>query len=186
MTINAARGVHTTRTVDEYMALPYRMEVVWEEECWAARFPELPGLIAANETWEGLPRTIEEAKRTWFESMLEDGKPIPKPRRDEEEYSGKLRLRLPKSTHQQAALAAEREGVSLNTFLVAAATAAVDSSRSALRPYVEDRLGHRLSSGDWTVTLESALLAMDAKTSEIVDRIVRVRKPVEAQIRQVR
>ena len=44
---------------------------------------------------------------------LEYGDPIPKPKRDED-YSGKLVLRLPKSLHRELAERAKYENVSLN------------------------------------------------------------------------
>lgn len=72
-------AVRTTRTVDEYLRLPYRIEVTREEDCWAARIPELPGLVAAHETWEGLGTKLQDAMRTWMESAIEDDEPIPEP-----------------------------------------------------------------------------------------------------------
>lgn len=105
--------------VEHYMALPYRMEIYWDEDYWAAEFPELPGLVAASETWDGLQESIDDAKRAWFESALEHGDPIPEPRA-EGAFSGKLVLRMPKSLHAEAARVANREGVSLNTLIVAA------------------------------------------------------------------
>jgi antitoxin HicB len=140
----AVRDRHTNRTVDEYMTLPFRMEVYWDQEgeCWAAAFPELPYLVAAAETWEEMPQKIEDAKRAWFESMIEDGKAIPEPRAEEVAFSGNLRLRLPKMVHRQATLAAEREGVSLNTFLVTAVTSWVERTWlgvAGTRPRAESR-----------------------------------------------
>lgn len=116
-----ARAIQSPRTADGYVQLPYRMEVYWDEDgvCWGAEFPELPGLVAAHETWEGLQGAIDDAKRAWFEAMIEDGLPIPEPRVPHG-VSGKLQLRLPKSLHAAAARLAESEGVSLNTLLVAA------------------------------------------------------------------
>ena len=113
--------IQSERTPDDYMQVPYRMEVYWapEGQCWAAEFPELPGLVAAHESWEGLAAAIDDAKRAWFEAMVEDGCPIPEPRVPPE-VSGKLQLRLPKSLHAAAARVAELEGVSLNTLLVMA------------------------------------------------------------------
>ncbi|MPZ13585.1 MAG: toxin-antitoxin system HicB family antitoxin [Chloroflexi bacterium] len=110
-----------TRTIEDYLQLPYRMEVVWYGDSWGATFPELPGLVAGAETWEKLPAVIEDAKRAWFESVLERGDPITEPRDPLDfSFSGKLRLRLPKSLHEGAARAAELEEVSLNTFIVTA------------------------------------------------------------------
>ncbi len=107
-----------TQGVDEYMTRSYRMELMREDGCWAARFPALPGLVAASEDWEGLAEAIDDAKRMWFETMLELGREIPAT--EPSAYSGNLRLRLPKSMHSQAERRAEREGVSLNTLIVRA------------------------------------------------------------------
>jgi len=54
--------------------------------------------------------------RAWIEVALEEGIPVPEPRR-EEEYSGKFVVRLPKSLHHKLAQIAEREGVSLNSLV---------------------------------------------------------------------
>ena len=107
------------RTVEEYMQLPYRMEIYWDEDYWAAEFPELPGLVAGADSWDELLATIGRAKEAWFSAMIEDGLPIPEPQQGQS-FSGKLQLRLPKSVHRQAAHAAEQEGVSLNTLIVTA------------------------------------------------------------------
>jgi antitoxin HicB len=120
-----ATAPNTIRTIDEYMRLPYRMDVYWDETYWAAEFPELPGLVAGGETWDELHAMIEDAKRAWFASMLEDNLPIPEPRPREDTYSGKFLVRVPKSLHRRAAEMAADEGVSLNTFVVSAVSAAL-------------------------------------------------------------
>jgi predicted HicB family RNase H-like nuclease len=106
------------------MKRPYRIEVFWDEDYWAAEFPELPGLAAGHETWEGLLAEIEAVKRAYFESALKHGDPVPEPKAVDQ-ASGKLVLRLPKSLHARAARMADRDEVSLNTFLVAAVAEAV-------------------------------------------------------------
>src|SRR5438105_3996476 len=111
--------------LEEYLQLPYRMEVYKAEDCWAAEFPELTGLVAAGETWEELRTAIDDVKRIWFASMIEDGLPIPEPRAPAQGFSGKLVVRLPKSLHAQAARAAEADEVSLNTFIVSAVAQAL-------------------------------------------------------------
>ena len=105
--------------LEHYMTLPYRMEIYWDEDYWAAEFPDLPGLVAGSETWDGLQDAIDDAKQAWFESVLEHGDPIPEPH-TQSAFSGKLVLRMPKSLHAEAARVAVREGVSLNTLLVTA------------------------------------------------------------------
>lgn len=108
-----------TPTVEHYMARPYRMEIYWDNDYWAAEFPELPGLVAGSETWDGLQGAIDDAKRSWFESAIQHADPIPEPR-DDSSFSGKLVLRMSKSLHAQASRVADREEVSLNTLIIAA------------------------------------------------------------------
>jgi antitoxin HicB len=107
-------------SVEDYMQRPYVMAVVWDEDYWAATFPELPGLVAAANTWDELERNVEDAKFSYFQAALEAGLPIPEPGESGEPASGRVLLRLPKSLHRQAARAALRDGVSVNMFLVSA------------------------------------------------------------------
>ena len=51
----------------------------------------------------------------WIETKLENGFEVPKPL-EENNYSGKFVLRIPKTLHKKLALAAEKEGVSLNQY----------------------------------------------------------------------
>jgi antitoxin HicB len=107
-------------TIQELMRLPYRMEVLFDEDYWAAEFPDLPGLVAGHETWEGLLAAIDDAKRAYFEAAFERELPIPPPKARQEEFSGRLMVRLPKTVHREAVSAARREGASLNAFITVA------------------------------------------------------------------
>jgi antitoxin HicB len=109
-----------TPRVAEYMQRPYLVEVVWDDDYWAATFPDLPGLVAAADTWDELEKKIQEAKESHFEAALSAGLPIAEPGENSEPASGRLLLRLPKTLHRQASRAAGRDGVSVNTFLVSA------------------------------------------------------------------
>jgi len=106
--------------VAEYMRRPYLMEVVWDEDYWAATFPELPGLVAAADTWDDLKRKIADAKESYFEAALDAGLPIAEPGENSAPASGRVLLRLPRTLHRLATRAAARDGVSINMFLVAA------------------------------------------------------------------
>jgi len=69
------------KTIDEFMQLPYRLEIVpdTEEGGFAARYPELPGCITYGDTLEEVARNAEDAKRVWLEAAIEDGLAIPIP-----------------------------------------------------------------------------------------------------------
>src|SRR4051794_21224116 len=118
------KDIEMAHTLDYYMKLPYRMEIYWDEDYWAAEFPELPGLAAGADTWEELLTEVTDAKRAWFDTMIELGREIPHPRQADG-YSGKLQLRLPKSLHARASRTADAEGVSLNTFIATSIAEAI-------------------------------------------------------------
>ena len=105
------------RTVDEYMRLPYRMEIVpdTQEGGYAVRFPELPGCLTCGSTMEEAVRNGEDCKREWLTAAIEDGIAIPEPVSDEE-YSGQFKLRIPKSLHKSLAEHSKAEGISMNQY----------------------------------------------------------------------
>ena len=108
------------RTVEEYLALPYTIEVHKDESdgepAYVARIVELPGCITQADTFEELEEMVQDAMRAWIESALEDGAAVPEPRKAEE-YSGKFVVRVPRSLHRQLATVAEYNGVSLNAYV---------------------------------------------------------------------
>ncbi len=111
----------TEKTIEYYLSLPYRVEVYPDEDGkgFAALVPDLPGCMTAADTREELWPMLEDAKRLWLEVALEDGIPIPEPKPlEEEEFSGKFVLRLPKTLHRQLARLSEEEGASLNALVV--------------------------------------------------------------------
>lgn len=107
------------KSLDYYMNLPYRVEVVEDKEegGYALHCPELSGCMTCAETIEQGFRMIEDAKRAWFTACLEDGTTIPEPTRAED-YSGQFKLRLPKSLHRLLAQKSSEEGVSMNQYCV--------------------------------------------------------------------
>jgi antitoxin HicB len=115
-------------SIEDYLKLPYTIEVIRDESDgytgWFAKVEELPGCMTQADTFDGLGEMIEDAKRAWIESALEDGVDIPLPRRAED-YSGKFVVRLPKSLHKKLVATANQEGVSLNTYVNVALSQAV-------------------------------------------------------------
>ena len=107
------------KTLNEYLALPYRMEIMEDrdEGGYVVSFPELPGCITCGETVESAVANAEDAKREWITAALEDGIVIHEPD-DLENYSGQFRLRIPKSLHRSLTEHARREGISMNQYCV--------------------------------------------------------------------
>ncbi len=108
-----------TKTLNEYLALPYRIEIVEDrnEGGFVVSYPDLPGCITCGETVESAVANAQDAKRTWLEAALEDGIPIQEPD-DLESYSGQFKLRIPKSLHKSLTEHAKREGISMNQYCV--------------------------------------------------------------------
>ena len=103
--------------IDEYMALPYRMEIVPDpdEGGFVVSFPDLPGCITCADTLEAALHNAEDAKRTWIEAALEEGIAIRKPD-SLDDYSGQLKQRIPKTLHKTRADHSKREGISMNQY----------------------------------------------------------------------
>ena len=78
---------------------------------------EFPGCIASGETAAETLNSLEDAADGWIRAAMAAGQPIPGPIENNNDYSGKLVLRIPKSLHKKATRIAEREGVSLNQFI---------------------------------------------------------------------
>ena len=63
------------KTLNEYLALPYRMEIVEdrEEGGYVVSYPDLPGCLTCGETIESAVENARDAKRVWLEAALEEG-----------------------------------------------------------------------------------------------------------------
>ncbi len=103
------------KTLEYYMGLPYRLEIVPDEAegGYVASYPELRGCLTTGESVESAAANAEDAKREWLAAAIEDGCEIPEP---QDEYSGQFKLRIPKSLHRDLALHARREGISMNQY----------------------------------------------------------------------
>ena len=63
------------KTLNDYMAMAYRMEIVEDKEegGFVASYPDLPGCITCGETIEGAIANLLDAKKAWLEVALEYG-----------------------------------------------------------------------------------------------------------------
>jgi len=85
-------------------------------------FPDLPGCMADGESMEETIANGREAFVAWISAVADMGRPVPKPTAKPVELieaSGKFVARLPKSLHARLAARAKKEGVSLNTLVLA-------------------------------------------------------------------
>ncbi len=111
-------------TPDDYLKLPYSRILIPDEGSYAAEILEFPGCFSQGDTPDEAIANLENAARAWIQVALDQGQEIPEPYVNQG-YAGKIALRLPRSMHRQATHLAERDGVSLNQFLVSAIAARI-------------------------------------------------------------
>ncbi|MBM3158036.1 MAG: type II toxin-antitoxin system HicB family antitoxin [Chloroflexi bacterium] len=108
--------------VEYYANLPYTVFVEPRDDgkgtYFVARVVELPDLLMTGNTVEEAVQELEAVKHEWIESFLTLGNKMPLPLKSRH-YSGKVILRMPPSLHESLMFQAEKEGVSLNQYLVA-------------------------------------------------------------------
>lgn len=87
---------------------------------YLVEYPDLPGCMSDGETIEEAVANGADAVRCWVEAMREAGRPVPPPSAaSDDAFSGKWQQRVPKSLHRRLVERAKREGVSLNTLVIA-------------------------------------------------------------------
>lgn len=109
------------KSPEEYLKEPYSRVLIPDEESgtYSAVILEFPGCIAQGDTPQEAYENLEDAARDWIETAIDLKQEIPSPSQSLT-FGGKVLVRLPKNLHRQLALIAEREGVSLNQFIVSA------------------------------------------------------------------
>ncbi len=109
------------KTPQDYLREPYARVLTpdYEGRGYTAEILEFSGCIAQGDTPDEAYRNLETVALEWINSALDIGQDIPQPSTNQG-YAGKIALRLPRSLHRQASQMAERDGTSLNQFLVTA------------------------------------------------------------------
>lgn len=87
-----------------------------EDEIYFAEIEDLPGCMGDGKTVAEAIKCVQKSKRLWIEAAKNKGRAIPKPRTDEQ-FSGRMLLRIPKGLHSKLHRNAQREGVSLNAYM---------------------------------------------------------------------
>lgn len=100
-----------------------------ESGTYTAEILEFPGCVAEGNTPEEAYQRLEKSAESWIEAAVDVGQDIPQPL-SAKGFGGRVALRLPKSLHRQAALAAIHDGVSLNQFVVSALAEKVGATPS--------------------------------------------------------
>lgn len=98
----------------------YSINITWSDKDggFIATVPEFRNLSAFGKTYEEALQQAKIVLDGYIETYKEDHSPLPEPF-STPSFSGQIRLRLPKNLHQTLALEAKKQGVSLNTYMVA-------------------------------------------------------------------
>lgn len=111
------------KNIDYFMSLPYRIEIQPIPPSKGGGYDASIPLLGKRSVC-GYGETIEEAlndlqtvKKERLRSYLEEGLTIPEPNEEEENYSGKFVVRIPKSLHRELSERAKQNEVSLNQFI---------------------------------------------------------------------
>ncbi|MBQ4159576.1 MAG: type II toxin-antitoxin system HicB family antitoxin [Clostridia bacterium] len=83
---------------------------------WTALYPSVPECIGGGDTMEEAIQDAQENLDVYLEFLSEEGKAFPA-EDYHSEYSGKIALRVPKSTHAKLADLSENEGASINLLI---------------------------------------------------------------------
>jgi antitoxin HicB len=156
----------TDLTVSELLKAPYRRVIIPQDDgTFFAEIAEFPGCFATGQTRQEALEMLEEVAESWLMVAIEAGQEIPKPIQDLG-YSGKTVLRMPKTLHRDAAMAAEHEGVSLNQYIVACLARGL-GSQQLVREEPKAVRKPRMSGGVRTSSYAASLLEEVQKNSQI-------------------
>jgi antitoxin HicB len=123
MSVNKAMEVQVEPV--EMLKRPYaRILTPDSDGRFTAEIMEFPGCVAFGDNPVHALSNLEEVAVDWIAAAIEQGQDIPEPM-DTADFSGKLVLRMTKGLHRKATLCADREGVSLNQFIVTCLAEAV-------------------------------------------------------------
>lgn len=147
------------KTPGEYLKEPYSRVLIPDIETgtYTAKILEFPGCISQGDTSQEAYDRLEDAAIAWVSTTLDIGQEIPPPA-IAHGHSGKVALRLPRSLHRQAVIAAERDGTSLNQFIVSALAEKVGATN--LYDSLVQRLDQRIVRVAENAAVSSAITMM--------------------------
>ena len=99
--------------------LKYSVNITWsdEDKGYIAIIPELNNLSAFGESYKEALKEAEIAAIAYLETLEDENMPIPTPQKISS-FSGQTRLRMPRELHQKLTIEAQKQGVSLNSFMI--------------------------------------------------------------------
>jgi antitoxin HicB len=159
------------KNLDYYLSLNYHRTVTQDDEGdYIIEVQELRGCVADGKTPNEAVENLREAMKAWLGSRVEAGLEVPEPRA-EEDYSGKILVRMAKYLHQRLADQSAREGVSLNqhiVMLLADASARVNAAftlREELQYFLP--VGRRTTNPSQWAAASAAVVMVGTNASQV-------------------
>jgi predicted RNase H-like HicB family nuclease len=120
---------------DQYLKRPYTKILIENDDgTYSAEILEFSGCFADGNTPNDAMANLNNAAESWIEVCIDQGLDIPEPL-DNQDFSGRIALRIPRSLHKQAIRFAKREGISLNQFLVSAIAEKLGAEAASARQF---------------------------------------------------
>ncbi|MDD2402239.1 MAG: toxin-antitoxin system HicB family antitoxin [Clostridia bacterium] len=123
------------KNIEYYLRLnyPFNIKPDLDDGGYIAEFPDLRYCIG---TGNSIDEAIEDAmiaKEEWIKAAYEHNVTIPKPSSNEE-YNGRVTLRIPKSLHRRVVETAKIEGISANQFLLHLISLGMGNQPAEIKP----------------------------------------------------
>lgn len=123
------------KSLEYYLGLnyPFNVKSDLDDGGYIAEFPDLRYCVG---TGSSIDEAIEDAmiaKEEWITAAYEHNLTIPKPASNEE-YNGRVTLRIPKSLHRRLVETAKSEGISANQFLLHLISLGMGNQSSGIQP----------------------------------------------------
>lgn len=125
-------------------------------EMYEARVLELPDVRTYGESYSEAYIGAIEVIRTTQQIFAEKGKSFPEVEPQEDEFSGRVTLRMSKSLHRSVHGRAQRDGVSLNQWLVEAVASRIDEGMISANSVFVARPVRNGVSGGFEIHLQQA------------------------------
>lgn len=103
-----------------YLGLDYPVTITKgsdrSKRIYVAEIPDLPGCRVQGNSYNDALRNLKTSKELWIKISLKKGLAIPEPI-SEDEFSGRVLLRIPAKLHMAITRRAKAEGLSLNQYI---------------------------------------------------------------------
>ncbi|MCL6478730.1 MAG: type II toxin-antitoxin system HicB family antitoxin [Peptococcaceae bacterium] len=125
--------------MDYYLNLdyPFIVKPDTDDGGYIVKFPDLKYCTGTGDTIEQAIEDAKIAKSEWIKAAYENNISIPEPsdQEKEEEYNGRISLRIPRSLHKMVVELAKQEGVSANQFILFHLSMGVGEKMLKKQPY---------------------------------------------------